>query len=170
MNTPFESWAILELMGHRRLGGKVTEVELFGAKMCRIDIPQPNDTPEFTQYYGGGAIYCMTPCSEETARGIAEMVRSCDYRPQLPPINPHGGNTGNVRDFCECGNEKAPAQTKCWECASEEEVISEPHPKTETNLEPEVKEPPGSIWDGCDDPVDHDEVARCMATEFEATS
>lgn len=36
----FEGWAILELMGHRRLGGYVTEVELAGHGMLRLDVPE----------------------------------------------------------------------------------------------------------------------------------
>jgi hypothetical protein len=41
MNTEekFEGWAILELMGHRRLGGYVRETQIAGAGMLRIDIP-----------------------------------------------------------------------------------------------------------------------------------
>jgi hypothetical protein len=35
----FDSWAILELMGHVRMAGRVTEEERFGAKMGRIDVP-----------------------------------------------------------------------------------------------------------------------------------
>ena len=35
----FEGWAILELMGHRRLGGLVTEQEIAGAAFLRIDVP-----------------------------------------------------------------------------------------------------------------------------------
>lgn len=36
----FEGWAILELMGHRRLGGYLTEQEIAGAAFIRIDIPE----------------------------------------------------------------------------------------------------------------------------------
>lgn len=38
---PFEGWAILELMGHRRLAGYVREVELAGAGLLRLDVPGP---------------------------------------------------------------------------------------------------------------------------------
>jgi hypothetical protein len=34
-----ETWAIVELMGHVRLAGRLTEEEKFGAKMGRLDIP-----------------------------------------------------------------------------------------------------------------------------------
>jgi hypothetical protein len=35
----FESWCILELMGHVRMAGRVTEEERFGVKMGRIEVP-----------------------------------------------------------------------------------------------------------------------------------
>ena len=35
----FEEWAVLELMGHRRLAGKVTEATIGGGAFLRIDIP-----------------------------------------------------------------------------------------------------------------------------------
>lgn len=36
---PAETWAILELMGHVRLGGRLSEEEKFGVKMGRLDVP-----------------------------------------------------------------------------------------------------------------------------------
>jgi hypothetical protein len=36
----FEGWAILELMGHRRLGGYVTEQQVGGVAFVRIDVPE----------------------------------------------------------------------------------------------------------------------------------
>lgn len=86
----FNGWAILELMGHRRLGGMVEQVEFAGAAMVRIDVYLPGkDTPEMTQLYGGSAIYCLTPTTEEIARGIA--ARNCPQpvtRYELPAPEP----------------------------------------------------------------------------------
>jgi hypothetical protein len=68
-NTGFQQWAILELMGHRRLAGLVSEVEIFGSKMCRVDVYHGQAQEAMTtQFYGGSAIYCMTPITEEVAR------------------------------------------------------------------------------------------------------
>lgn len=67
----YEGWAILEVMGHRRLAGFVSEVEMYGVKMCRIDVPSE---PPATQFYGGGAIYCMTATTEEMARAVAKTM------------------------------------------------------------------------------------------------
>lgn len=65
----FQQWAILELMGHVRLAGIVTEEERFGIKMGRIDIP--NQDGFTTQYFGGSSVYRLTPTTEEIARGVA---------------------------------------------------------------------------------------------------
>lgn len=68
----FDHWAILELMGHRRLAGKVTEAQVGGATMLRIDIPG-KDGWKTTQFYSPSAVYCITPTSEAIAREVAEM-------------------------------------------------------------------------------------------------
>jgi len=72
-------FALLELMGHRRMWGLVTEVEAFGVKMCRIDVPGPAaGEVKLTQWYGGSAIYCITPTTEEIAR---EKANPPEWRP-----------------------------------------------------------------------------------------
>ena len=70
----FEGWAILELMGRRRLAGRLSEATIGGAKLIRIDIPLP--TGEVTQFYGGSAVYCITPTTEEIARRAAARLES----------------------------------------------------------------------------------------------
>lgn len=74
MENTFEHWAILELMGHRRLAGKVTESVIAGGSFIRIDVPSENDTYS-TQYYSPGAVYCITPTTEEIAREFAKQVQ-----------------------------------------------------------------------------------------------
>lgn len=39
MNDQTETWAIVELMGHVRLAGRLSEEEKFGSKLGRLDIP-----------------------------------------------------------------------------------------------------------------------------------
>lgn len=68
---PFESWAILEMMGHIRTAGKVSEETRFGAVLGRCDVPGPDDTWT-TFYFGGSSIFRVTPCSEEAARAVAK--------------------------------------------------------------------------------------------------
>lgn len=72
--TGFEGWAIVELMGHRRLAGYVKPAPMFGTELLRIDIPG-EDGPEATQFYGGSSIYCLTPTTEEIARRVAASCK-----------------------------------------------------------------------------------------------
>lgn len=80
----FEGWAILELMGHRRRAGRIAEVEMFGGKLLRIDIPTADG--EVTEFYGASSIYSLRPASEDVARRAAEgmgdprPVRPVEYR------------------------------------------------------------------------------------------
>jgi hypothetical protein len=71
----FEGWAILELMGHRQRGGFVKDVEIFGGKLLRIDIPVDAEKT-VTEFYGCNSIYALRPCSEEIVRD--HIKRSCD--------------------------------------------------------------------------------------------
>jgi hypothetical protein len=66
---PEEQWGIVELMGHVRIGGKVSEEQKFGVVMGRIDIPQ-KDGKFVTQYFGGSSIYRFHPSTEEAARAV----------------------------------------------------------------------------------------------------
>lgn len=82
--TSFEGWAILELMGHRRLAGKLSEQVVGGASFIRVDVPG-NSTEEerkehgdnwiATQFYAPSAVYCITPTTEAMARKVAAMAQ-----------------------------------------------------------------------------------------------
>ena len=69
----FEGWAIVELRGHRRLGGRVSEATVAGATFIRIDVPHPNDSTliRATHFYSPTAVQAITPASEETACAMA---------------------------------------------------------------------------------------------------
>lgn len=66
----YEGWAIIEIMGRRRIIGHVTRQTMFGRDFMRVDLPTD---PPATQFYGGDAIYCLTPTTEEFARDIAKL-------------------------------------------------------------------------------------------------
>lgn len=72
-SSTFESWAILELMGHRRMAGLVSEQTIGGQAFLRIDVPETPGQAGFTQFYGAGSVYCMTPTTEEIARQVAAL-------------------------------------------------------------------------------------------------
>ena len=71
----FESWAIVELFGHNRIAGKVSEASIGGCSFIRVDVP--NDEGEgfrFTRYFGNGAIYALNPVEEKVARVAAMNI------------------------------------------------------------------------------------------------
>ncbi len=101
----FEEWAVLELLGHVRLAGKVSEANLFGTALGRIDIPK-RDGGFVTQYFGGGSVYRITPVTEEIARAVAEHHEPEPvHRWELPapkPVCPECGATFE-KPACICG-------------------------------------------------------------------
>lgn len=82
-----ETWALVEVFGHRRHYGRVTEVEKFGTKMLRVDVPTEAPDRFETFHYGGAAIFGMTEMTEEVCRKLAERDRPRPVRPidRLPP-------------------------------------------------------------------------------------
>jgi hypothetical protein len=87
----FEGWAILELMGHRKLGGYVREVPFAGSGLVRIDVPAKDGKGNTaTQFYSPASLYCMTPVSEEVARRFAATMQPEPVtRWELPPRAEH---------------------------------------------------------------------------------
>jgi hypothetical protein len=94
MATPFEGWAVLELLGHRQRPGFVQEVEMAGTKMLRVDIPVGTDEAGqdvlLTEYYSGSSLYALRPCTEAVARDQTKWmsdprpVRPLDFREREP--------------------------------------------------------------------------------------
>ena len=71
-------WAILELMGHRRLAGWVSEQDIGGARMLRIDVYDESAGDDLesrvTQFYSASAVYALTPASERVCRRMGETL------------------------------------------------------------------------------------------------
>ena len=100
METNFEDWAVLELMGHRRLAGKVTDAVIGGGTFLRIDIPGEGDQWT-TQYYSPGAVYCITPTTEDIARAVAKSSQPAPvHRWELLPVegSPEGYPDDDIPD------------------------------------------------------------------------
>lgn len=71
MSEPFDSWAVVEVMGHRVFAGRVTEQVIAGAGFVRVDVPRDSQHEPFTKMIGTASIYAITPCSEAVARKAA---------------------------------------------------------------------------------------------------
>jgi len=80
----YETWAIVELLGHKVIAGLVTEQQIAGAALVRVDVPAtPADvkwqreypaTDAYTKLVGVSSIYALTPCDEATARASAREI------------------------------------------------------------------------------------------------
>ena len=85
----FSEWCILELMGHRRLAGLVTEQQIAGHGFLRLDVPGEGDAWSASQWYSPTSVYCITPTTEEIARKLAAGNRPRPAaRWELEPVKP----------------------------------------------------------------------------------
>ena len=83
--TRFEQWALLEIMGHQRYAGLVSEQAIAGGSLVRIDIPEVNGRKGFTNLFGVGSVYAITPMEEAAARVLAERLQVAPIQPwELP--------------------------------------------------------------------------------------
>ncbi len=83
----FDEWALVELFGHQKIVGKVSEATLAGGAFLRVDVPAVGNDAAFTRFYGPGAIYSINPVSEEIARGLVVNYRNEPVsRYELPQI------------------------------------------------------------------------------------
>src|SRR5438270_10021519 len=77
-NEKFDQWAIVEVMGHKKYAGRVTEQQIAGAGLVRVDVPEvkvgEKTHPPFSKLIGPASIYCITPVTEELARKAATRI------------------------------------------------------------------------------------------------
>lgn len=87
----FDCWAIVEVMGHKKFAGFVTEQTFGVATLIRVDVPATEQrderkTAEYSKLIGVGSIYCITPCTEEVARKCATALEA--YNDPIPVAIP----------------------------------------------------------------------------------
>lgn len=107
---PFETWGVVELMGHQQIAGRVTEESIAGVNMLRVDVPELSpERPGHTKYFGGGSIYAIHPCSEELARQVADrLAHQYGFTP-LPVAVPDLTQAMNVVRQAEAARASVPA-------------------------------------------------------------
>lgn len=76
MDSNFQDWAYVELMGHNKIAGHVTEYKFGNQSMIRVDVPQIGDIPKFSKIFAVSAIYAITPLSEKDAIDYASKIKS----------------------------------------------------------------------------------------------
>jgi len=68
----FEAWGIVDLFGHKRLAGRITEQTIGGETFIRVDVPQGDGF--HTRLFGKGAIYGIALTDETIARETAKAA------------------------------------------------------------------------------------------------
>ncbi len=72
----FDSWAIVDVMGHQRFIGRVTEQVIAGQGFIRVDVPDvESEDPgaiSFTKVLGAKSIYMIEPVSKDTALAMCK--------------------------------------------------------------------------------------------------
>lgn len=74
-------WVIMEIFGHQRIAGYMTEQTIGGQGFIRIDVPEipaerGNEAMQpHTKFYGPGAVYAINPVDEPIARLAATQIR-----------------------------------------------------------------------------------------------
>lgn len=72
----FDAWCVIELFGHQKIAGHVTNENIGAHSFIRVDVPAVEGEQAFTRYFGAGAIYAVNPCTEEVARAAAQNLRA----------------------------------------------------------------------------------------------
>lgn len=70
----FDNFCIVELFGHQKIAGHVTEQTVGGQAFIRVDVPETKRHPAFTRLFGSGSIYSITPVSQDIATQAAEQI------------------------------------------------------------------------------------------------
>jgi hypothetical protein len=82
----FNGWCIVELFGHSRIAGHVSEQTIGGTSFVRVDVPAVNGQAPFTKLFGGAAIYAITPTTEEIASLAAANIVARPVDPWVVPV------------------------------------------------------------------------------------
>ena len=102
--TSLDTWATVEIMGHRRFAGRVTEQQVAGATMLRIDVPDTEEIPGFVKLYPAHSIYGITLCTEAEARRAAADFHSRPLDGWMMRALPPGDEPVTEADFDEWAN------------------------------------------------------------------
>ncbi|WP_373649034.1 hypothetical protein [Schlesneria sp. DSM 10557] len=70
-----EMYAVVDLFGHTKIAGQISDYALGGESFVRIDVPAVGDAPAHTRLFGKGAIYSISFVGREAAEAVARNLR-----------------------------------------------------------------------------------------------
>jgi hypothetical protein len=88
-DSELKAWALVELFGHQRIVGYLTQQTFGTGVLFRVDVPDLTKDGEvkrqgFTRYFGLSSIYSITPITEQTVRELLPMI---DGTPAARPLS-----------------------------------------------------------------------------------
>lgn len=105
-----DTWAVVELLGHRQIAGRVTEEPVAGTNMLRVDVPAVDEWPAHTKYFGGGSIYAIHPCTEDIARkASANLAAAWGYTPMPVSVPELSAASSVIREARAARSQQLPA-------------------------------------------------------------
>ena len=75
-DSKFEEWAIVDVMGHQRYVGLVSEQVVAGQGFVRVDIPETDEVKGWTKLIGTSSIYAITPVDKDIALSMAARSKA----------------------------------------------------------------------------------------------
>ncbi len=66
-----KTFAVVEMMGHRKVVGIIGESPLGPGSLIRVDVLAKDGEIERTEHVGVGSIYCLTEVTEDIAKAAA---------------------------------------------------------------------------------------------------
>ncbi|MDN3689079.1 hypothetical protein [Cyclobacterium jeungdonense] len=79
-NQKFETTALIELFGHTRMAGTVSEQTIGSATFIRVDVPETKSNASFTRFLHPNSIYAINPITVEVMQHLADDM-------QVKPVN-----------------------------------------------------------------------------------
>lgn len=81
-----DTYALVELMGHRKLVGRVHERQIGGQVLLQVDVLDAKGSVTATPLFGVPSIYCITPTSRDWCIRYAAASAGAYQQPLLPYV------------------------------------------------------------------------------------
>jgi hypothetical protein len=76
MNEKIELYALVELFGHQKIAGTITEHSFGPSTFIRIDVPETENQPAFTRLVNPSAVYAINPVTKEVMESLVLSIQA----------------------------------------------------------------------------------------------
>lgn len=80
-----ETWAFVEIMGHNKVAGRVSERKVGVAVMLQVDVPNADEGFSHSQLFSPQAVFSILPTTEEWCRKFSKARVDYSPLPYIPP-------------------------------------------------------------------------------------